>query len=68
MRVRSFFRTLFRATRLDRELDDELQCAVDELAARYVARGDPFASFGHGGRLPSGDSRRNLYRPTGPEC
>ena len=39
MRVRSFFRTLFLSTRLDRELHDELQCAVDELTARYVARG-----------------------------
>ena len=36
MRLRSLFQTLFRKSAFDRELDDELQCAIDELAARHV--------------------------------
>ena len=38
-RSASLWRSLFAAAHLDRELDDELQCAVDELTARHVARG-----------------------------
>ena len=37
--VRSFLRTLFRARTLDRDLDDELQSAIDLLTARYTAAG-----------------------------
>jgi predicted permease len=39
MRLRSLIDTLFRQSRLDRDLDEELRCAVEELAARHVARG-----------------------------
>jgi predicted permease len=38
-RIRSFFRTLFRAGALDRELDDEMSAAVDTLKDRYIAAG-----------------------------
>ena len=38
-RVRSACRSLFRSAQLERDLDEELQCAEDELTARHVARG-----------------------------
>jgi putative ABC transport system permease protein len=38
-RIRSFWRTLFRKTELDRDLDDELRSYVDELYDRYVGDG-----------------------------
>jgi predicted permease len=37
--VRSLWRNLRRSAKLNREVDDELRCAVDELAARHVRRG-----------------------------
>jgi putative ABC transport system permease protein len=43
-RVRSFWQTLFHKERLDRELDAELQAAVDTLASRYVSDGMDAAS------------------------
>lgn len=38
-RIRSFWRTLFGKTELDRNLDDELRSYVDELYDRYVGDG-----------------------------
>ena len=44
-RSASLWRSLFAAAHLDRDLDDELRSALEELAARYVARGmDPAAA------------------------
>jgi predicted permease len=41
-RLASFWRTLFGSTRLERELDEELRAAVDELAGRHADAGlDP---------------------------
>jgi predicted permease len=38
-RLRSAFRALFRSAQVERELDDEIRFAHEELTARYVARG-----------------------------
>jgi predicted permease len=38
-RLRSIFRNLRHGRALDRDLDDELQAAIDELAARHLRRG-----------------------------
>ena len=44
-RLGSFWNTLFRKERLERDLDDELRAAVDTLAERYTADGmDPAAA------------------------
>ena len=44
-RILAIWNTLFRTQQLDRDLDDELQSAVDTLAARHVANGmDPAAA------------------------
>src|SRR5262245_61144494 len=40
-RFRSALRTIFRSGTLDRELDEELQSAVDILKQRHVANGMP---------------------------
>jgi predicted permease len=38
-RTRSAFRSIFRASRLERDLDDELRFALEELTLRYAAAG-----------------------------
>jgi predicted permease len=38
-RLRSAWDSIFRQGRLDRELDDEMRCVVEELTARHVAAG-----------------------------
>jgi putative ABC transport system permease protein len=38
-RLRSLCRMLFRTAQMERELDDELACAREELTARFLARG-----------------------------
>lgn len=38
-KLRSFFRTLFRKSRLERDLDEELQSALELLTERHVAAG-----------------------------
>lgn len=38
-RIRNVIRSLFRPDHLERDLDDELRFALDELTSRYVARG-----------------------------
>ena len=40
-RIRSAFRSLFRQSELERDLDDELRFALDELTARHLAHGLP---------------------------
>ena len=44
-RARSFWNTLVHKDRLDRDLDDELECAVETLTTRHIAEGmDPLAA------------------------
>jgi hypothetical protein len=53
-RLSSGWRTLFRKSRLERDLDDELQGAREALRDRYVAQGMPDAAAHRAARLALG--------------